>query len=536
MVTRSEIGEGRALIEERKYRKHRPVLPESGEVGRSKRLKEVRAGVAGRVMDFLDSKTAENAEFSADVAYFLGYDTPELLTKGVVPVIVEENPYGKPWHGKSALMERLQRAVGGAKLDYREQPSGKLRLVNSPVPMCRFVEPTNPGDLVEVWDEDKLGFQLDKRQASHMTVTCFEVPEPQDKHDESEGKWSNMATVPVAEIGTHPNNEAWHYGAALFEGMGVEYGEDGQVYVFRLEDHWERMNKGAEKVGLPPIPFARFKKAVMDTIKANKAYIPPYGKGRLYIRPNYVDYGAWLKVGNSRTALFCCTAVPIGTANAYYPISDKPTQLALADGRARAVEGGSGDIKLAGNYGSTLGLLKMLHKYKDEEHPDGFKGLLFADPTGKEVRESQASGVVFVKHSPDGRHKLVIPDLDKGDILDSVTSKTIREVAADLGYEVEMRHVSIDEIDQFDEALSVGTAVAVSPIHELSIVNLENGVEIKKTVKYYKEGETSFGRGEAGQKLFDYLCDIKAGKVDKYKDQYLTRVDFDQELPLEQAA
>ncbi|MBI4235023.1 aminotransferase class IV [Candidatus Peregrinibacteria bacterium] len=496
-------------------------------------------GLSVRIERFLTSPVALSADFTADVAKFLGYDVAELLTSGVVPVIVEKdgNPYGKPWHGKSALRERLARAQGHLLPDYREEPNGRFRLVNSPIPLCRFVEPTKPGDLVEAWDEDELGFQLDDRQAGHMTVTCFEVPKPEGKSDKPEGKWSNMATVPVAEIGTHPNNQAWHYGAALFEGIGVEYADDGEVYAFRLVDHWRRMNNGAAKIGLPPIPLARFSKAVMDTIRANRAYIPPYGKGRLYGRPNYVDYGHHLKVGNSRTALLCCTAVPIGTADAYHPITDKPIQAALARGLARAVKGGSGDVKLAGNYAGNLGLLNIIRDFRDIQHPNGFKGgLLFSDPTGTEVRESHASGEVFVQYGSDGRHKLVIPSLKDGDILDSVTSKTIIEVAADLGYAVEVRHISIDEIDQFDEALGVGTAVGVSPIHEISVIKLEHGVEIEKTVKYYEDGTTQFGRGEAGQALFDYLCAIKAGKVAKYKEQYLTRVDFDEELSLEEGA
>lgn len=505
-----------------------------GDLGRGGQIAKLRSGVSRRVLKFLDCKDVYFADFSADVAYFLGTDVAELLASGVVPVIVEKggNPYGKPWHGKSALMERLARATGTTLPDYREKPKGTLRLVNSPVPLCRFVKPTKPGDLVQVWTEDQLGFQLDDRQAGYMSVACCEKPKPKNEDDDPEGVWSNMATIPVAEIGVHPNNEAWHYGAALFEGVGLQHTvKDGPCF-FRLKDHCERLDRGAAKVGLPKMDSRIFERASKRTAIANREYIPPYGKGRLYLRPNYVDYGPWLRVGNSRTALFCCTAVPIGTANAYYPVSDRPIQLALSEDVARAVTGGAGDVKLAGNYGATLGLLKMLKKYRDAEHPEGFKGLLFCDPTGKEVRESQASGLVFVKYSPDGRHVLVMPSLEDGDILDSITSKTIKEVAPDLGYVIDdKRHVSIGEIDKFDEALSVGTAVAVSPIHELSIVSLRGGVRVNRTVKYYSEGARQFGRGEVGQKLFDYLCAIKDGRVEKYVERYLTKVDFDEELP-----
>lgn len=505
-----------------------------GNLGRGEQIAKLRSGVSRRVLNFLDCKGVDSADFSADVAYFLGTDVAELLASGVVPVIIEKggNPYGRPWHGKSALMERLAGDMGMALPDYLDKPSGRFRLVHSPVPLGRFIEPTKTGDLVEVWDEDKLGFQLDDRQASHMTVACCKKPKPKDKDDDPEGVWSDMVTIPVAEIGVHPNSEALHYGAALFEGVGLQYTVNGKLCFFRLEDHCERMNKGAAKVGLTKMDLSIFETASKRTVIANRGYVPPFGKGRLYLRPNYFDYGPHLKVGNSEMALFCCTAVPIGTANAYYPVSDRPIQLALSEDIARAVKGGAGDVKLAGNYGATLGLLKMLRGYRDSEHPGGFQGLLFCDPTGTEVRESQASGLVFVKYSPDGRHVLVIPSLKDGDILGSVTSSTIKEVAPDLGYVViDDRHVSIEEIDKFDEALSVGTAVSVSPIHELSTVSLRGGVRVNRTVKYYSEGARQFGRGEVGQKLFDYLCAIKDGKIEKYM-KYLTEVDLDEELHL----
>ncbi|NIA02185.1 MAG: hypothetical protein GWP15_02270, partial [Nitrospirae bacterium] len=293
------------------------------------------------------------------------------------------------------------------------------------------------------------------------------------------------------------------------------------VYIFRLEDHHERLNKGARALGHPEVSFEIFEQMVTRTIQANKDYIPPHGKGRLYIRPNYYDAGPQLKLNHSGTYNLSVTAIPIGTSEAYFPKTGKPTTFALAINRARAVEHGIGRSKVAGNYAATVEAV-------DQAHDAGFSGLVYTDPRGEKVRESHVTGILFVKYQDDGCHEIVVPSLAGGDILESITVKTVRETAEDLGYKVVERDVDWTTIDSFDEVLAVGTAAAVTPIHRLQLAIFDDDNKLQPLPEeggvYSEEGETEFNRGEVGQKIFDRLCDIREGKIEDHND-YLTAVD-----------
>lgn len=449
--------------------------------------------------------------------FVIGGKVNALLSEGIVPVVNdEENAFGKPYVGHdevametAALRRKLGFEVKEAEV---EIPQRSIQLIGTPFKFGPFIPPTPVEEIQDLWEENELGFQIQERQASHMSLAQCVTSE------DGEPEWSSAFTLPATEIAASPNQQALHYGCSLYEGMSVEQGKDGKINIFRLEDHCERLNRGAKALGMPEVPLDVFKEMVTQTIQANKEYIPPNGKGRLYIRPNYYDAGPQLKLNHSGSYNLSVTAIPIGTSEAYFPKTGKPTKFALAINRARAVEHGLGDVKTAGNYAATIGFV-------DKAHDAGFAGLAFTDPSGEKVRESHVTGILFVKHQADGQHVIVIPSLDGGDILESITVKTIKETAEELGYKVEERDVNWSTVNDFDEVLAVGTAAAVTPIHKLQLVKFDENNELQHYPSgggsYIDDNETEFNRGEVGQKVFEHLCAIRTGEVE---NDYLTEV------------
>ena len=62
--------------------------------------------------------------------------------------------------------------------------------------------------------------------------------------------------------------------------------EDGRIVTFRPDLNAERMEQSAQRLEMPVFPKDRFIEAVVETVKANAAFVPPYGSGAtLYIRP-----------------------------------------------------------------------------------------------------------------------------------------------------------------------------------------------------------------------------------------------------------
>ena len=102
--------------------------------------------------------------------------------------------------------------------------------------------------------------------------------------------------------------------------------------------------------------------------------------------------------------------------------------------------------------------------------------------------------------------KLVTPKLD-GSILPGITRKSIIELAKKLGYEVEERHVAIDELielhdkGELEEVFGAGTAAVISPVGKLKYEDREITIN-------------NFETGEMTQKLYDHYVGIQSGKIE----------------------
>jgi branched-chain amino acid aminotransferase len=269
-------------------------------------------------------------------------------------------------------------------------------------------------------------------------------------------KWSAMRIEPFANFSIHPANIAWHYGQAIFEGMKATKSINGTPILFRPEMHSERINKSAERMCMPPFPKEAFMEAVYELVKLEQNWIPSKEGSALYLRPFMIGMDEFIGVQVSKTyrfVIFCC---PVG------PYYSRPLKLKADEKYIRAAVGGIGEAKAAGNYGGSL-------FPASRARAEGYDQVLWLD--AKEFKYVQEVGTMNIFFNLDG--KLVTPKTD-GAILKGITRDSCIKILKDKGYNVDERHVSIDEIMEggrngtLTEVFGSGTAAVVADVEKIS--------------------------------------------------------------------
>ena len=133
-------------------------------------------------------------------------------------------------------------------------------------------------------DWDSLTFSFTKTDRMYI-ARCNEGEE-----------WKEGLMQDFANLSLSPASGVINYGQGLFEGMKAQYAEDGKVVLFRPSDNARRSREGARRLGMPPVPEEMFIDAIKQTVKENIRWVPPIGKGALYIRPLLFGSGAILGV------------------------------------------------------------------------------------------------------------------------------------------------------------------------------------------------------------------------------------------------
>lgn len=251
------------------------------------------------------------------------------------------------------------------------------------------------------------------------------------------------------------------YAQTIFEGLKAYTTEDGRVVCFRPDLNAERMMDSAKRLEMPVFPKERFVDAVVQTVKANADYVPPYGSGAaLYIRPYMFGTDAIIGVKPANEYQFRMFCTPVGP---YFKGGAKPITIRVSD-FDRAAPHGTGHIKAGLNYAMSL------HAIVDA-HEKGFEENMYLDAaTRTKVEETGGANFLFVTKD----NKIVTPKSDS--ILPSITRRSLLTVAKDyLGLEVEEREVFFEEVPEFVECGLCGTAAVISPV---GCVN-DHGREIK---------------------------------------------------------
>ena len=187
------------------------------------------------------------------------------------------------------------------------------------------------------------GVRTEKMWLDRVQVEAGKERDGSSKYSSSEKK----CLVPLGDLKMSPTATVLNYGQALFEGVKASRRADGSIAIFRPEKNAERMAKGAERFLMPSIPADVFISAVDSVVRANAQWVPPYGKGALYLRPLLMGTGEGLGVKPSSETTFCIFVSPVGN---YFKGGLKAISLQAVKGFSRAAPGGSGAIKASGNY------------------------------------------------------------------------------------------------------------------------------------------------------------------------------------------
>jgi len=304
--------------------------------------------------------------------------------------------------------------------------------------------------------------------------------------------WVNPRIEPYAPFLIDPSAMVFHYGQAVFEGLKAYRCPDDSVNLFRPLLNFERINTSDARLVIPPLDAAFCVHATKELVKLDKDWIPSGEGESLYIRPFVIATDPYLGVRASDTYRFMIILSPSG---AYYPQGINPVKIYVEDTYVRAVRGGTGFTKCAGNYASSLIAQEIAHK-------KGYVQVLWLDGIEqKYIEEVGSMNIIFVI---DG--KLVTPELN-GSILPGITRRSCIELAKSLRMEVEERRISIDEIieagknGRLTEAFGSGTAAVISPVGELK----------------YEEHEIVINNNQIGpiaQLFYDTITGVQKGIVE----------------------
>lgn len=332
-------------------------------------------------------------------------------------------------------------------------------------------------------DQNALGFG--KYLTDSMLVMTYE--EGKGWHDALIKKYEAFHLDPAAMV--------LHYGQAIFEGLKAYRGRDGEIYLFRPLSNFQRMNSSAQRLCMPQLPVNDVLEGLKMLLREERDWIPTADGATLYIRPTMIATEAGLGVRPAKKYLFYIILSPVG---AYYPEGFNPVKIFVTDKYVRAVPGGIGNAKAAGNYAASI-------MAAVEAQREGFTQVLWLDGLKRKyVEEVGTMNIFFVIDD-----EVITPPLT-GSILPGITRDSVLTLTRDWGLKVVERMISIDEVLEANrkgilhEIFGTGTAAVISPVGSLHYQGQDCLINGGKT-------------GALAQKLFNEILAIQYGeKADPY--------------------
>ncbi|ARJ51102.1 branched-chain amino acid aminotransferase [Staphylococcus lutrae] len=308
----------------------------------------------------------------------------------------------------------------------------------------------------------------------------------------SDKGWHDLKIIPYGPIEISPAAQSIHYGQSVFEGLKA-YKHDGEVVLFRPEENFKRINQSLARLKMPEIDESLLLEGLKQLVDIDRDWVPD-GEGQsLYIRPTVFATQGVLGVHPSHEYRLLIILSPSGSY--YGGDSLRPTKIYVEDEYVRAVRGGVGFAKVAGNYAASL-------LAQANANALGFDQVLWLDGVEqKYVEEVGSMNIFFVI-----KGKVVTPALN-GSILPGITRKTVLELATLLGYETEERRISIEELFELyhqgdlEEIFGTGTAAVISPVGTLQFKDQQMVINDNKT-------------GPITQHLYDQYTGIQSGQLE----------------------
>ncbi len=329
-------------------------------------------------------------------------------------------------------------------------------------------------------DESALGFG--RIFTDHMFVMDYELGLG----------WHNARIVPYGNFSMDPAAMVLHYGQAIFEGCKCYRRADGGLQLFRAQDNLARMTRSAQRMCMPALDEETALEGLKQLIRIDADWVPHKEGTSLYIRPTMISMDVGLGVHASKKYCFFIILSPVG---AYYKEGLKPVSIYVEDEYVRAVRGGVGFTKCAGNYAASILAGDIAEK-------KGYSQVLWLDGVEQKYIEEVGSMNMMFAY---GTH-IVTPRLN-GSILPGITRDSVLKLAGQLGFEATEARLDVNEIfadaksGKLTEAFGTGTAAVISPVGVLALndekITLGDG-----------------GIGPVAQKLYDTLTGIQYGRLE----------------------
>jgi len=316
--------------------------------------------------------------------------------------------------------------------------------------------------------------------------------------DFENGEWKNIEIKPYQPLLLSPSLAALHYGQSIFEGIKAFKNKKGEAFIFRPIENFKRFNISAKRMEMPEIPEELFMEGMRRLIDLDRNWIPDKPDHSLYIRPLMFSSDEVLGVRPSSNYKFIIILSPTG------PYYTAPMRLYVEEKYVRAVEGGVGFAKAAGNYGSA-----MYATAEAKRH--GYDQVMWTDALEhKYIQECGMMNVFFILGD-----KAITPGLDQGTILNGVTRNSAITLLKEMGFVVEERAISINEvIDAYKSGIHVepfgtGTAATISLISEMKYKDFIMKFDVSKfkTAPALKTWMTDIKEGKSEDK-FDWMWKV----------------------------
>ena len=284
----------------------------------------------------------------------------------------------------------------------------------------------------------------------HMFVMDFQ----------EEKGWYDPRIEPYGPLSLDPAAAVLHYAQAVFDGLKAFRGKDGRVRLFRPQKHIERMNNSAKRMCIPPLDPEMALKSLVALVGLEKDWVPSTVGTSLYVRPTIIANEAFLGVRPAHAYIYYVILSPVG---AYYPEGMNPVKILVVDKYVRAVEGGVGAAKTAGNYAASL------YAAEEAKHA-GFTQVLWLDGRERKYLDEVGTMNIMLKIGDE----VITPPLASGTILPGVTRDSALTLMREWGLRVSERQVSIAEVARaahdgtLEEVWGTGTAAVISPVGELA--------------------------------------------------------------------
>lgn len=303
--------------------------------------------------------------------------------------------------------------------------------------------------------------------------------------------WHDPRITPYEPLTLDPAAIIFHYGQTVFEGLKAYVTKEGEVHLFRPNKNMKRLNQSCERLCMPPLDENLALEALKQLISIEKEWIPTAEGTSLYIRPFVIATEPYLGVAPSHRYRFMIILSPVG---AYYKEGINPVKILVENEYVRAVAGGTGTAKTAGNYAAGLKAQEVAEKM-------GYSQVLWLDGVKRKYIEEVGSMNIFFKINGE----VVTPALN-GSILEGVTRNSIIQLLNYWEVPLVERKITVEELfeahkkGELEEVFGTGTAAVISPVGELLWKN-------EKII--INNGET----GSLAQKLYDTLTGIQYGKI-----------------------